>query len=89
MVKFQWLEFDLILISMILSYLWSSEQHQVKLEMFRPATLIFLASLVSVVTSSRGPLVMIGGGLEEDNEAVWGRMMEEAGGEGVSVWVVE
>ena len=57
--------------------------------MFRPATLIFLASLVSVVTSSRGPLVMIGGGLEEDNEAVWGRMMEEAGGEGVSVWVVE
>ena len=32
---------------------------------------------------------MIGGNLKEDNEAVWGRMMEEAGGEGVSVWVVE
>ena len=57
--------------------------------MLRPAALIFLAALVSVVTSSRGPLVMIGGGLEEDNEAVWGRMIEEAGGEGVSVWVVE
>ena len=57
--------------------------------MLRPATLIFLSSLVSVVTCSRGPLVMIGGGLEEDNEAVWGRMMEEAGGEGVSVWFLE
>ena len=89
MVKFQWLEFDLILISMILSYLWSSEQHQVKLEMLRPSTLIFLSSLMSVVTSSRRPLVMIGGGLEEDNEAVWGRMIEEAGGEGVSVSVME
>ena len=57
--------------------------------MLRPAALIFLSSLMSVVTSSRGPLVMIGGGLEEDNEAVWGRMMEEAGGEGVSVWFLE
>ncbi len=57
--------------------------------MLGPATLIFLSSLMSVVTSSRGPLVMIGGGLEEDNEAIWGRMMEEAGGEGVSVLVLE
>ena len=57
--------------------------------MLRPAALIFLSALMSVVTSSRGPLVMIGGGLEEDNEAVWGRMMEEAGGEGVSVWDLE
>ena len=57
--------------------------------MLGPATLIFLSSLMSVVTSSWGPLVMIGGGLEEDNEAIWGRMMEEAGGEGVSVLVLE
>ena len=57
--------------------------------MLGPATLIFLSSLMSVVTSSRGPLVMIGGGLEEDNEAIWGRMMEEAGGEGVSVLVLD
>ena len=51
--------------------------------MLGPATLIFLAVMMSEVTS-RGPLVMIGGGLEEDNEVIWGRMVEEAGGEGVS-----
>ena len=45
------------------------------------------AAMLSVMTWSRGPLVMIGGGLEEDNEAIWGRMMQEAGGEGVSTRV--
>ena len=51
--------------------------------MLGPATLIILLAKMSEVTS-RGPLMMIGGGLEEDNEAIWGRMVEEAGGEGVS-----
>ena len=50
--------------------------------MLQSARLIFTLGLV---TSNRGPLVMIGGGLEEDNQAVWGRMMEAAGGENVSV----
>ena len=54
--------------------------------MLQAATLTFLAVL-SVVVCSRGPLIMIGGGLEEDNEAIWGRMMQEAGGEGVSTRV--
>ena len=54
--------------------------------MLQAATLTFLA-VFSVVVCSRGPLVMIGGGLEEDNEAIWGRMMQEAGGQGVSTRV--
>ena len=57
--------------------------------MLQAATLTFLATMLSVVTCSRGPLVMIGGGLEEDNEAIWGRMMQEAGGEGVSIRVTK
>ena len=43
------------------------------------------AAMLSVMTWSRGPLVMIGGGLEEDNEVIWSRMIQEAGGQGVSV----
>ena len=51
--------------------------------MLRVSTALFLAAVLGAV-SSRGPLVLIGGGLEEDNEAIWGRMISEAGGEGVS-----
>ena len=51
--------------------------------MLRVSTALFLAAVLGAV-SSRGPLVLIGGGLEEDNEAIWGRMLSEAGGEGVS-----
>ena len=43
------------------------------------------AAMLSVMSYSRGPLVMIGGGLEEDNEVIWSRMIQEAGGQGVSV----
>ena len=42
------------------------------------------AAMLSVMTWSRRSLVMIGGGLEEDNEVIWSRMIQEAGGQGVS-----
>ena len=42
-------------------------------------------AMLSVMSCSSGPLVMIGGGLEEDNEVIWSRMIQEAGGQGVSV----